>query len=507
VQFFFLFLFNKPLKLLIMSQIYTSITLFFWMGFLAAQTVPELIYYKFDNGASIVNDASAPVGSNPASITGTGLSVGGTGLSGTALIGAGVTSTGGRISTNWPTTINGSFTIGFWTSNITPSSTLWYIFGDASALNFRCFTNGVAGANNWMMRFTNGLPDITATGAATGLPTYTHFVYDAAAGQLRSYVNGVLNNTVVAPTTFSVTGVDFQIGGAGSFNNLSGNLDEFRFYNRALTPAEIAATYNITLGGCGKPDILTTAVGCDEVTVSWTSDTSVVGSSLEYGAPGFAPGTGIVVAATSNPFTLTGLAPGVSYDMYLRDTCGGGVSPVSDTIKVTTNPLPSPMFTDSLIGYTLTDASFFFDASPTTNAHSYTWWFGDGSTDTGITVTHAYTVDSNYTITLIATGDCGSDTLRRAVAVRGISAPFWLPEDIRIFPNPVVSQLQISGSLRQLSNASVAIYESGGRLVHAGTVPGIGLTLDLSHLPPGTYFLELRTEEAVHRQKLIKVNP
>src|SRR5690625_5003091 len=129
-----------------------------------AQT-PELIHYKFDSGNSIVNDAQNPVGNNPASITGSGLSVGGTGLSGTALQGNGVSSPSGVINTGWNTDLSGSFTIGFWTSDITPSSTLWYIFGDSGATSFRCFTNGAAGANNWMVR-GGGLPDLNITGAA-----------------------------------------------------------------------------------------------------------------------------------------------------------------------------------------------------------------------------------------------------------------------------------------------------------------------------------------------------
>ena len=214
---------------------------------LNAQNVPELLYYKFDaSGTSVTNLASSPVGSNPASITGSGLSISGTGLSGTALSGTGVTSTGGVINTGWSTSLSGSFTIAFWTSNIVSSSTLWYIFGDAGASTFRCFTNGVAGANNWMIR-GGGLPDLLISGAATASPNMIHAVYDAVAGQFRAYINGVLNNTVTVSTAVSVSGTGFQIGGYSSNSNLNGLMDEFRIYNRALTQTEITLTYNKTL--------------------------------------------------------------------------------------------------------------------------------------------------------------------------------------------------------------------------------------------------------------------
>ena len=209
-----------------------------------SQNVPELLYYKFDaSGTSVTNYASFPVGNNPASITGTGLSIGSTGLFGTALVGTGVASTGGVISTGWSTSFTTSFTIAFWTSNITTSSTLWYIWGDPGASTFRCFTNGVAGANNWMVR-GGGLPDLLISGAATSSPNMIHVVYDKSAGEYRAYVNGTLNNTVTASTSITVSGTGFQIGGYSSSSNLSGNMDEFRIYSRALTQTEISSTYN-----------------------------------------------------------------------------------------------------------------------------------------------------------------------------------------------------------------------------------------------------------------------
>ena len=43
---------------------------------------------------------------------------------------------------------------------------------------------------------------------------------------------------------------------------------------------------------------------------------------IEYGAPGFTPGTGTIVNATTNPYTVTGLAPSTYYDFWVRDSCG-----------------------------------------------------------------------------------------------------------------------------------------------------------------------------------------
>ncbi|HRY99779.1 MAG TPA: LamG domain-containing protein, partial [Bacteroidales bacterium] len=213
-----------------------------------SQQLPELLYYKFDSpGTTVANLATSPVGSNPATITGTTLTIGGTGQFGTGLVGTGGSSSSNVINTGWLTNLNSSFTIAFWTSGITPSSTLWYIFGDAGATTFRCFTNGAAGANNWMIR-GGGLPDLTITGAATTSPNMVHYVYDAVAAQVRGYINGVQIATANVTSVINMAGTGFQIGGYGSNTGLSGVIDEFRIYNRALTPAEITTTWNTPLG-------------------------------------------------------------------------------------------------------------------------------------------------------------------------------------------------------------------------------------------------------------------
>ena len=124
--------------------------------------LPELIYYQFENSSGVTNYASSPVGTNPATINGLAIGSGGF-LGSNGLIGTGASSGTNKVNTGWNTTINGSFTIAFWVNNTGTGTTLYYIFGDASASSFRCFTNGVAGANNWMIRGA-GLPDLLVNG-------------------------------------------------------------------------------------------------------------------------------------------------------------------------------------------------------------------------------------------------------------------------------------------------------------------------------------------------------
>jgi len=207
---------------------------------LFAQGVPELIYYKFDvAGTTVQNQASAPVGTNPAPIL--GQTIGGTGQFGTALVGNGLTSTSNYVNTGWNAVISGPWTISMWVSNISTPSTTYYYFGTTSS-SFRCFIGGVAPAGGILLRGT-GVTDVPVTGIIPG-PSVIHFVYNGT--DIKAYVNGSLVNTV-AQGTINISGTNvFKVGGYSSSNSIIAGsyLDEFRMYNRALDASEIGLTWN-----------------------------------------------------------------------------------------------------------------------------------------------------------------------------------------------------------------------------------------------------------------------
>jgi hypothetical protein len=210
--------------------------------FAIGQGTPEILYYKFNGtGTAVPNLASSPpTGTSTASVVGS-QTQGGTGACGTnALVGTGSSSTNDYVNTGWTTSLTGSWTISFYTNNVPSSTATNYIFGDISAGSFRCFTGGVAGAGNWILR--GPLADVTLTGGASTSAAVSTFVYDSIAGKIDAYLNGSLVNTVSqSAITLSGSG-PFKVGGYSSSNGLpSGSyMDEFRFYHKALTAAEVA---------------------------------------------------------------------------------------------------------------------------------------------------------------------------------------------------------------------------------------------------------------------------
>ncbi|MEM7039238.1 MAG: hypothetical protein AAF570_19840, partial [Bacteroidota bacterium] len=293
-----------------MRQIYLTLLLLCAATLTFGQAVPEILYYKFDGaGTTVPNDASnPPAGSATATIVGS-LSQGSTGLCGGALIGTGSPSSSSYVSSGWNTSLgNNPWTIMFWTNNIPVSTTLFYQFGDGSASNFRCFTNGVAGQGNWWLR--GPVSDVPCNGCApTGNnPSMTAYVYDPTAGEIRAYHNGVLNNTV-SQGTLNINGADFRVSSPSSTGLGSGQLlDEFRFYDRVVDANEIMLVYNQCLPLSSAPE--DAAITSLDEPVNFCSDTLDVKVTLENA------GTDQLTSAIINweidgvaqtPFNFTGL--------------------------------------------------------------------------------------------------------------------------------------------------------------------------------------------------------
>ncbi len=67
----------------------------------------------------------------------------------------------------------------------------------------------------------------------------------------------------------------------------------------------------------------TSAIGQTTAQLSWAMG-GASNWNIEYGPPGFIPGSGAFVYNVPNPYILTGLNPGTNYDFYVQDSCGMG---------------------------------------------------------------------------------------------------------------------------------------------------------------------------------------
>lgn len=76
---------------------------------------------------------------------------------------------------------------------------------------------------------------------------------------------------------------------------------------------------------CVKPfDFAVANNTSTDITLSWTERGTATMWDIEYGNSGFTQGTGTMVSASTNPFTINNLTTGTSYDFYVRSNCGSG---------------------------------------------------------------------------------------------------------------------------------------------------------------------------------------
>jgi hypothetical protein len=101
--------------------------------------------------------------------------------------------------------------------------------------------------------WSNGVLRLTAS-SSLPVNTWSHLAITRAGSTLTVYVNGLSVGTATEPAAFSwatcpfLIGVDADSGCTGLLNgHLGGQLDEFRLYNRALSPSEVQSAMNTPL--------------------------------------------------------------------------------------------------------------------------------------------------------------------------------------------------------------------------------------------------------------------
>ena len=95
--------------------------------------------------------------------------------------------------------------------------------------------------------------------------------------------------------------------------------------------------YHSLAPACSQPSSLTaTNVTGTSVDLGWTATGTETAWNIQYGPAGFTPGTGTIVAAGTNPYTLTGLTSSTSYDFWIQADCGADSSAYAGPSSFTT---------------------------------------------------------------------------------------------------------------------------------------------------------------------------
>jgi PKD repeat protein len=208
---------------------------------------------------------------------------------------------------------------------------------------------GVPELSFWYHMFGNDIGDLEVKISTNGGGSFTSLL--TITGQQQSSSGEAWKESIIDLTAYANDTVIVEfIGSKGAFGGFQSNIciDDFDIHEKPT---------------CAKPSNLALDfIWLDNVTVSWTSG-GATSWDIEYGSPGFTPGSGTVISTTTNPTQITGLSPNTVYDVYVRDNCGGGdvsiwVGPL--TVKTACSPAATP-YTEDFSGTSFSPGPFFND--------------------------------------------------------------------------------------------------------------------------------------------------
>lgn len=198
-----------------------------------------------------------------------------------------------------------------------------------------------------------------------------------------------------------------------------------------------------------------------------------------------------------NP-TVVYAEPG-EYNVTLETS--NGLQSNSLTIDNYLTLIESPLanFTYSLDGNTVTFTN------NSTNATSYEWDFGDGTTSTEPNPMHEF-VPGVYTVTLMADNGLCSSFLIETIDVNA-TATYELANGgkVRFYPNPTQDEVYISFEEGFSGAAELSLQSMSGQVIQNWTLQGENtFQLNLANWPVGIYILRLNHEGQQLVERLVK---
>jgi PKD repeat protein len=255
---------------------------------------------------------------------------------------------------------------------------------------------------------------------------------------------------------------------------------------------------------------LTVSDGLSQTTMNKPAYISVVGPTP---TPSVITGPTAICANTTNTYSVA-VVPDVTYNWTIpatwtgmstssiiditSDITSGTISVTAEnvcgnsapsTLAITVNPgAPAAAFTNSVAGG---NVNF---TSTSTNTTSWSWSFGDGvGTSTSENPSYSYLTNGTYTVTLIASNGCGSDTITQSVTITGVGLSENAPEWIRVYPVPADNSVFVALS-QVMDNAEFAIYDVTGKVIRRGTLTGNTTEISIDALASGMYELRIANQ-------------
>ena len=310
-----------------------------------------------------------------------------------------------------------------------------------------------------------------------------------------SLENGSLPNNLTLSSAGVISGTPNT---AGTFNftvkatNSAGS--DTKNLSIAITAAPVAPTITTTTFPTGTTGIVYNAQieATGTAPITWTLESGNLPNNLSLSTAGVISGT----PTTAGTF---------NFNVKATNSAGNDTKPLSITIissviapTITTTTLPD--------GKTGTAYSAQLEATGTA---PITWTLESNSLPAGVTLSAAGVISGTptetgtFSFTVQATNSAGNDTKALSIFIDGVGISENEVLNITVYPNPTTGELRIESG--ELEIECVEIIDMVGkrytiRAIHREKE----ITVDMSDLPTGIYFVKIRTTMGEVTRKVVK---
>jgi len=301
----------------------------------AKPNIGQKDYYKFDELSG--TKAIDAWGANHATLAATATRV--AGLSGQALSLNGTANAYTTLPAGLLSTVN-DFTISTWVK--VDALATWaraFDFGTGTTNYMFLAPKGSTGFPRYAITTGSGEQGINGT-SAIPVGVWTNFAVTQSGALAILYVNGVEvgRNAAMTLKPSSLGNTTQNWIGKSQFTGdpmLTGSIDEFKIYNRALTASEVLAAVNAALPPA--PTGLA-ATGTNQVSLSWAATSGASGYNVKRSTTSGGPYTTIASNITTTSYVDAASTSGGPYYYVVTETTGGLESLPSTQVSITLVP-------------------------------------------------------------------------------------------------------------------------------------------------------------------------
>ena len=268
---------------------------------------------------------------------------------------------------------------------------------------------------------------------------------------------------------------------------------------------------------CPRPASITVSdIGTTSATVGWVSTGTETAWNIEYRPVGSA--TWNSEAATTNPYTLTGLTASTNYEVRVQADCGDTQSEWTTAVSFTTEnggtePCATP--TNVVIGEVTGESiAVTWNADPDATSWNIQYRPVNGTLSYATATTNSYTItglipETEYQIQVQT--NCGNGNLSEwssiATATTTVGIANWLANSVTLYPNPANEYIDIRVD-GDLNVTMMEVYDVFGKVIR--TVVGanndspLPTRINVSGLADGMYFMRVTTTGGVVTKPFVK---